>query len=51
MLIEVPDIIVMMMSVYTFSVKSTVAGETVLRGEFCCKVSRRGSGNECGSAT
>lgn len=35
----------------TFSVRSTVAGETVLRLELCCKVSRRGRGNECGRAT
>lgn len=35
----------------TFSVRSTVAGETVLRLELCCRVSRRGRGNEWGSAT
>lgn len=34
-----------------FSVRSTVAGETVLRLELCWRVSRRGRGNECGSAT
>lgn len=34
-----------------FSVKSTVAGETVLRLELCCRVSRRGRGNEWGRAT
>lgn len=37
--------------VCTFSVRSTVAGETVLRLELCCRVSRRGRGNECGRAT
>lgn len=34
-----------------FSVRSTVAGETVLRLELCCRVSRRGRGNEWGRAT
>lgn len=37
--------------IFTFSVRSTVAGETVLRLELCCKVSRRGRGKEWGSAT
>lgn len=36
---------------FTFSVRSTVAGETVLRLELCWMVSRRGRGNECVRAT
>lgn len=34
-----------------FSVRSTVAGETLLRLELCCRVSLRGMGSEWGSAT